>query len=289
MTIPRMPAAFVGHGSPMNTLEDNRFTSAWRDLGRGMPRPRAILCISAHWFIQGSAVTAMDKPRVIHDFFGFPRELFDVRLPGAGRRPRWRSEIADVVQPAYVGLDEDSWGLDHGTWSVLAHMFPEADVPVLQLSIHSGESPKYHFDLGARLAPLRDRGILVLGSGNVVHNLRRIDWGLDDRAWDWGERFDAEVRRIMTSDPEQLQSVQAHADYGAVGADARAFHPAAVPGRHGPRHRREGAALRRGRHHGRHHDDQLRTGCSTLPHATSGAGAGALPDPAVVPPQQTNL
>ncbi|TFZ08992.1 4,5-DOPA dioxygenase extradiol [Ramlibacter humi] len=219
-----MPAAFIGHGSPMNTLEDNRYTSAWRELGRTLPRPRAILCISAHWFIHGSAVTAMPQPRVIHDFYGFPRELFEFDYPAPGA-PEIAREIAEVVRPAYVGLDEDSWGLDHGTWSVLAHVFPKADIPVLQLSLNGGEGSQYHFDLGARLAPLRERGILIVGSGNVVHNLRRMDRSLRDRAYDWGERFDAEVRRIMTTDPSQLPSVERHPDYPMAAPSPEHFLP----------------------------------------------------------------
>ena len=202
----RMPAAFVGHGSPMNALEVNRFTSAWRDLGRCVPRPRAVLCISAHWFIQASAVTAMERPRVIHDFYGFPRALFEFDYPALGA-PDVAQEVAEVVRPAFVGLDSDSWGLDHGTWSVLAHVFPGADVPVIQLSLHGGEEAQYHFDLGARLAPLRDRGVFIIASGNVVHNLRRIEWRAD-RAFDWGQRFDEEVRRIMAYDPRQLTTVE---------------------------------------------------------------------------------
>ncbi|HYD75030.1 4,5-DOPA dioxygenase extradiol [Ramlibacter sp.] len=288
MTTHRMPAAFIGHGSPMNTLEINRFTSAWRDMARRIPRPRAILCISAHWFIQGSALTAMDKPRVIHDFFGFPRELFEFDYPAPGS-PEVASEIADVVQPAFVGLDEDSWGLDHGTWSVLAHMYPEADVPVLQLSVHSGEPLQYHFELGKRLAPLRERGIFVLGSGNVVHNLRRLDWGLDDRAWDWGERFDAEVRRILTSDPARLPSVQSHPDYGLSVPSPEHFLPLVYLAGMAHASGETLVPFAEGGTKGGITMTSYALGAGSSPHATSGERAGALPDPAVVPPEQTNL
>jgi 4,5-DOPA dioxygenase extradiol len=215
MSVPSaMPAAFIGHGSPMNTLEVNRFTSAWRALGASLPRPRAILCISAHWFIHGSAVTAMPQPRVIHDFYGFPHELFAFDYPAPGA-PDIAREVAEVAQPMFVGLDEDSWGLDHGTWSVLAHVFPAADIPVLQLSINGGEELDYHYELGARLAPLRERGVLIVGSGNVVHNLRRMDWQRPDAVYDWGQRFDAEVRRVMTTDPAQIVNLARHPDYAA--------------------------------------------------------------------------
>jgi 4,5-DOPA dioxygenase extradiol len=207
-----MPAAFVGHGSPMNTLESNAFTEAWRDLGDAVPRPRAILAISAHWFINGTAVTAMQQPRVIHDFYGFPPELFAFDYPAPGS-PEVAQEIVDVLRPSHVGLDHDSWGLDHGTWSVLAHVFPAAEIPVLQLSIHAAAPLAYHLELGARLAPLRDRGVFIIGSGNVVHNLRRVDWSYGDRGFDWGQRFDAHVRSIMTTDPAALAGVASHPDY----------------------------------------------------------------------------
>jgi len=208
----RMPAAFIGHGSPMNTLERNDFTRSWRALGQALPRPRAVLAISAHWFIQATAVTAMARPRVIHDFYGFPKELFAFDYPAPGS-PEVAREIVDVVGREAVGLDHDSWGLDHGTWSVLAHVFPAADIPVVQLSIHGGAPLAYHLELGARIAPLRERGIFILGSGNVVHNLRRIDWSYGDRGFDWADRFDVDVRGVMTSQPAALERVERHRDY----------------------------------------------------------------------------
>jgi 4,5-DOPA dioxygenase extradiol len=207
-----MPAAFIGHGSPMNAIEANSYTEAWRGLGAILPKPRAILVVSAHWYINATAVTSMSRPRTIHDFYGFPNELYAVQYPAAGA-PELAEEVAEVARPHWVGSDVDSWGLDHGTWSVLVHLFPSADVPVVQLSINGFKALDYHFDLGARLAPLRERGIFILGSGNVVHNLGALDVTLGTRGFDWAERFDEQARAAMTDAPGEVLGVQGRPDF----------------------------------------------------------------------------
>ncbi|WP_367281745.1 4,5-DOPA dioxygenase extradiol [Ilumatobacter sp.] len=210
-----MPALFVGHGSPTNALESNRYTDAWRELGRSIiaeaGTPRAILAISAHWYINAAAVTAMARPRTIHDFYGFSDELFAFEYPAPGD-PDVAGEIVEVARPVWVGLDHDSWGLDHGTWSVLAHLFPDADVPVIQLSIDATKSVGEHLALATQLAPLREDGVLIVGSGNVVHNLRMLTWGRTD-GFDWADRFDDAAREVVTERPGDVASLTSHDDF----------------------------------------------------------------------------
>ena len=208
---PLMPAAFIGHGNPMNAIETNRYTEAWTNFGSSLPEPKAILVISAHWYVNVTAVTAMHVPRTIHDFYGFPPDLFAVEYPAPGD-PQIAQRIVDVVQPTYVGLDEDSWGIDHGTWTVLVHMFPRADVPVLQLSINAELPFDYHFNLGAQLHALREEGVLILGSGNVVHNLRLVDRNAVGQGTDWAHRFDDAAREHMTRTPADVIALRDHAD-----------------------------------------------------------------------------
>ena len=219
-----MPAAFLGHGSPMNALERNRFTEAWRAFGASVPRPRAILVVSAHWYVNATAVTAMARPKTIHDFFGFPQPLFDVQYPALGL-PELAEEVAEVARPDFVGADRDSWGLDHGAWSVLVHAFPNADIPVVQLSINALKPPEYHIQLGARLAALRERGVLVMGSGNVVHNLRAIDWKQPDAGFDWNRRFNEHALRLMAERPGDAAELVLHRDYAMAAPTDEHFLP----------------------------------------------------------------
>lgn len=180
-----MPVFFVGHGSPMNAIEDNEFSLSWQEIGRTVPRPRAILCISAHWETKGTFVTAMPEPRTIHDFGGFPRQLYEVEYPAPGD-PEMAASISGEAKPSKIGLDL-SWGLDHGSWSVIRHIYPGADVPVLEMSLDYSLSPGQHVALAREIAFLRKRGVLIIGSGNIVHNLRLVAW---DQAADSGFGFD---------------------------------------------------------------------------------------------------
>ena len=185
----RMPVLFIGHGSPMNAIESNPYTASLNRLGAELPKPRVILVISAHWMTEGSWVTQMAKPKTIHDFYGFPQPLFDVQYPAPGS-PETAKWIQETVTNPKVHGDAEMWGLDHGTWAVLRHMYPKADIPVLQLSLHMEQPPEYHVRLGRELAKLRDKGILILGSGNLVHNLRQIRWEPNAKAFDWAIEFD---------------------------------------------------------------------------------------------------
>jgi 4,5-DOPA dioxygenase extradiol len=210
----RPPALFIGHGSPTNTLADNRYTAAWHRLGKTLPRPAAILVVSAHWYISGTAVTAMAAPKTIHDFHGFPKALYDFRYPAPGS-PALAARVQQCLQPLAVTAD-DSWGIDHGTWSVLAHLYPAADVPVVQLSIDRTRPAQFHYDMGRRLGALRDEGVLILGSGNVVHNLGMLRWEAPSAAYDWALRFERTVR-----DRLQRRDHAALVDWPGLDAEAR--------------------------------------------------------------------
>lgn len=290
-----MPVAFFGHGNPMNALEPNRFTEVWQAFGLGVPRPRAILVISAHWFINATAVTAMAHPRTIHDFYGFPQALFDVEYPAPGL-PELAEEVADVVAPIWVGADLDSWGLDHGTWSVLVHAYPEADVPVVQLSIDAKAPLDHHVELGAALAPLRERGVLIVGSGNVVHNLPLVDWARPDAGFDWAQRFDDAARDILTSDPGSIGRLVEHPDFDLAvpttdhyipmlylaGLAAAAGEPAEVLVDGCTMGSLSMTAYAQGW-------DRLATAADAVGDAAATEEPPPLPDPSVVPPDESNI
>lgn len=191
-----MPVVFFGHGNPMNALAHNVYTRGWQALGAEIPRPKAVLCVSAHWYLPGTFVTASPAPRTIHDFGGFPRELYEVQYPAPGST-QLAGRVRELLAPVPVGLDEP-WGLDHGTWSVLHHVFPEADVPVVQLSMDETQPAEFHYETARRLAPLRDEGVLIVGSGNLVHNLHAYAWGRHAvEPLDWAVRFEAGARTLM--------------------------------------------------------------------------------------------
>ncbi len=201
----RMPVVFFGHGSPMIALETNDTTKTWKAMGEAFGKPKAILCISAHWLTQGVGVTAMIAPRTIHDFgASFPQALFDVRYPAPGS-PELAARVQELLAPQPVVLDQQAWGLDHGTWSVLSKAYPEADVPVVQLSMDASKPPEWHFELAKRLAPLRDEGVLIVGTGNIVHNLPAMNWGERHCApYDWSQRFNDYIKQAVVDDaPER--------------------------------------------------------------------------------------
>jgi 4,5-DOPA dioxygenase extradiol len=209
-----MPVIFFGHGNPMNAIERNAYTEAWTKIGRTISRPKAILCVSAHWYIPTVAVTAMERPRTIHDFDGFPRELFEVQYPAPGS-PSLAERVNELLGGAVV-QDNGNWGLDHGSWSVLVHVFPSADIPVVQLSIDETEPAAFHYDLAKRLAPLRDEGVFICGSGNLVHNLHMYAWGKQNvEPFDWALRFDEKIRDLVLSDDHETLI-----DYESLGRDA---------------------------------------------------------------------
>jgi 4,5-DOPA dioxygenase extradiol len=214
MTQETMPAIFVGHGNPMNAVHLNAWTAAWEAIGKAIPRPRAVLAVSAHWYVRGTRVTAEEQPKTLHDFGGFPPELFQVSYPAPGS-PALARRVQELLAPTHV-LGATDWGLDHGTWSVLAHLFPRADIPVVQLSIDRTQPPPFHRALGMRLRPLRDEGVLVLGSGNLVHNLEAYAWGSHAVAsYDWAVRFEQQVKElVLTRKHGPLM------DYATLGPDA---------------------------------------------------------------------
>lgn len=213
MTEP-MPAIFFGHGNPLNAVLKNDYTNGWATIGSSVPQPKAVLCVSAHWYRSGTAVTAMATPRTIHDFGGFPRELYEVQYPAPGS-PDLARRVRDLLAPIPVALD-DGWGLDHGTWSVLCHVFPHADIPVVQLSIDETREPEFHYAMGRLLAPLRDEGVLIIGSGNIVHNLHTYAWGNHEvEPLDWSVRFETRVRELLLKGEHEPL-----VNYEALGSDA---------------------------------------------------------------------
>lgn len=208
-----MPALFIGHGNPMNAIEESVYSAAWQDAAAAIPRPKAILCISAHWETNGTFVTAMPQPRTIHDFYGFPDELFQVQYPAPGS-PELAERVRGMVKTTMVGLDQN-WGLDHGAWSVLRRMYPEADIPVVQLSLDRRSQPRFHYDLGRELAALRSEGVLILGSGNIVHNLKMLQWHARE-PYPWATGFDRTAAELITSGSHDRL-----VDYPALGEAAR--------------------------------------------------------------------
>ncbi|MFT3826656.1 MAG: 4,5-DOPA dioxygenase extradiol [Chitinophagaceae bacterium] len=209
-----MPVLFIGHGSPMNGIEDNEFSQRWKQIAKDIPVPKAVLVVSAHWFTKGTHITAMDFPETIHDFGGFPQELFDVQYPAPGN-PELAKEAASLVHSAEVGLSHD-WGLDHGTWTVVRHMYPEATIPVLQLSIDYSKPPRYHYEMARELLNLRKKGVLIIGSGNMVHNLRMISWPMiNGGGYDWALTMNDKFKELITTN-EHASLI----NYGALGREA---------------------------------------------------------------------
>lgn len=198
-----MPALFIGHGSPMNVLENNTYTRLWTQLGETLPQPKAILVISAHWYTEGTYVTAMSQPKTIHDFYGFPPALYEIEYPAKGSISL-AALIEDLIDPIKLKLDMDQWGLDHGSWGILEKMYPNANIPVVQLSIDAHQSAKWHYELGQKLTELRKEGVLIIGSGNIVHNLRMMDWqNSDTMPYPWALAFSDTIKSSLESDTMQ--------------------------------------------------------------------------------------
>ncbi len=209
-----MPLLFIGHGSPMNAIEQNEFVKGWNETGNKLPKPNAILCISAHWETKGTFITAMEKPQTIHDFGGFPKELFDVQYQASGS-PSLAKETKELIKQTEAKLDEH-WGLDHGCWSVAKNMYPEANIPIIQMSMDYTQTPQWHYQLANDLSSLRKKGVLILGSGNIVHNLRMMNWHSPDNGFDWAEEANNKIKKfIINNDHQQLAS------YNSIGAEMK--------------------------------------------------------------------
>jgi len=214
----RMPTLFIGHGSPMNVVEENEFTQGWKEITQTIPRPEAILCVSAHWYIPSTSVTAMEQPRTIHDFYGFPPELYKQQYLAPGS-PDLAEKVSTALAELSVSLDT-AWGLDHGTWSVLKKMYPEADIPTIQLSIDYSKPPEFHFELGQKLAFLREQKVLIIGSGNLVHNLGAIIWESEDSVYEWAQQFEDTITDSIFNSEESV-----FVDFKNVSEIARKSHP----------------------------------------------------------------
>jgi 4,5-DOPA dioxygenase extradiol len=197
-----MPTLFIGHGSPMNAIEDNQFTQGWEEIAQSIPTPVSILCVSAHWFVPSTLVTSTQHPNTIHDFYGFPAELYQQQYPVAGN-PELANQIVESLRGYSIGLDT-SWGLDHGTWSVLKKMYPEADIPTIQLSIDYSKGPEFHFQLGRELGFLRDQGVLIIGSGNLVHNLGAVTWKSKELVYNWAQEFEEKITESILNTRESI-------------------------------------------------------------------------------------
>jgi 4,5-DOPA dioxygenase extradiol len=214
----RMPTLFMGHGSPMNAIEENEFTHGWEEIARSIPRPESIICVSAHWFVPSTMVTSVQQPRTIHDFYGFPSELYQQQYPAPGA-PELATEVSAFLADYSIGLDS-VWGLDHGTWSILKRMYPEANIPTIQLSIDYTKPPRYHFELGSRLESLRNQGVLIIGSGNLVHNLGAVAWHSMESEYGWAREFETAIREAVFDGDSSV-----FVDFENLGSIARKAHP----------------------------------------------------------------